>query len=139
MRSNARGSDASVTLRFVGSFSNASNTGDGSVVTRRVLSPPGVEPDAVPVRVVGAAVLVEPDHDATAVASGVPQMEALRNEAVLLRRVEDPPVQGPCRLVRALDEDRATFAQQSFDQGGGLFDRRIRHLFGIRGGCCPPR
>jgi hypothetical protein len=38
MRSNARGSDASVTFRFVGSFSNASNTSDGSVVTRRVLS-----------------------------------------------------------------------------------------------------
>src|SRR2546430_14100095 len=99
MRSNARGSDASVTLRFVGSFSNASNTSDGSVVTRRVLSPPGVEPDAVPVRGVGAAVLVEPDHDATAVASGVPQMEALRHEAGLLRRVEDPPAQGPCRPV----------------------------------------
>jgi len=36
-------------------------------------------------------------------------MEAVGNQAVPLGRMDDPPVQSPCRLVRALDEDRATF------------------------------
>ncbi|WP_162959229.1 hypothetical protein [Micromonospora tulbaghiae] len=88
--------------------------GDDLLIDRGLV--PRGNPESVPPVAGTVRLVVEPDGDVTTVPAGVPKLVSVRNEVVLLRRMDGPPVSRPGLLIGLLDTHDTVAAFQLVDE-----------------------